>query len=144
MLPGIGYAAGMTSLLESRDIRVFDDTKWAEPLREAIRSNAETIAASAGINERAQALADDFDWSLMQVEYSTNIVFRHQMDLAPIDETLARTSVVAVKPEHVATFLGRTLHGHYRTVEHQDGTTKFKLGPCARPSTASYPICGSC
>jgi hypothetical protein len=60
-LPGICYAAGMTSLLKSRDIRVFDDTKSAEPLREAIRSNAETIAASAGINERAQAVADDFD-----------------------------------------------------------------------------------
>ena len=156
----------MTSLLESRDIRVFDDTKWAEPLREAIRSNAETIAASAGINERAQALADDFDvsrlhqrlddlprrycpvieavqtgyhWSLMQVEYSTDIVFRNQTDLAPIDETLVRTSVDAVKPEHVATFLGRKLHGHYRKVEQKDGSTKFKLAPVRKTVYSLLP-----
>ena len=48
-LPGICYAAGMTSLLNSRDIRVFDYTKWAEPLRQAIRTNAETVAAAQGV-----------------------------------------------------------------------------------------------
>ena len=48
-LPGICYAAAMTSLLKSLDIRIFDYTKWAEPLREVIRTNAEAIAASEGL-----------------------------------------------------------------------------------------------
>jgi hypothetical protein len=76
-----------------------------------------------------EAVQTGYHWSLMQIEYSTDIVFRSQTDLAPVCETLVRTAVHAIKPEHVATFLGRTLHGHYRTVEHQDGTTKFKLAP---------------
>jgi hypothetical protein len=48
-LPGICYAAGMTSLLKGLDIRIFDYTTWAEPLRETIRANAEAVAASEGI-----------------------------------------------------------------------------------------------
>lgn len=262
-LPGICYADGMTALLNSRDIRIFDYTKWAEPPREAIRNNAEAIATKEGLKiefvrklrgfrkeervrkvldqrgkhpglvhifsameacasyrpwhdkktgrtflkstpgkclhyyfyfidpelglcylrvptwapfrlqfyfnahnwlasrfehegisftmldnaftdiedfARAQQLSDDFDvarlherldpiarrycpvldavptdyhWSLMQVEYATDLVFRNQTDLAPIYETLVRTAVLAVKPEHVATFLGRKLHGNF-------------------------------
>jgi len=262
-LPGICYAAGMTSLLKSLDIRIFDYTKWAEPLRETIRANAEAVAASEGLKiefvrklhkfrkeerikqvldqrgdhpglvhilsameacasytpwhdkktgqtflkpspgkclhyyfyfidpelglcylrvptwapfrvqfyfnghnwlasrlkregigftmldnafadiddfARAQLIADEFDvarlhqclddfarrycpvldavgtdyhWSLMQVEYSTDLVFRNQTDLAPIYEVLVRTAVHAVKPEHVATFLGRKLTGNF-------------------------------
>ena len=54
-----------------------------------------------------------FHWSLMQLEYATDIVFRRQADLQPIYEELVRTAIHAVKPEHVATFLGRKLTGAY-------------------------------
>jgi hypothetical protein len=54
-----------------------------------------------------------YHWSLMQVEYATDIVFRRQQELAPIYEALVRTAVHAVKAEHVATFLGRKLCGQY-------------------------------
>ena len=275
-LPGICYAAGMTSLLKSRGIRVFDYTRWAEPLREAIRENAEAVAATEGIQiefvrklrgfrkeervrqvldqrgdhpglahvlsameacssykpwhdkktgqtyltptpgkclhyyfyfidpelglcylrvptwapfrlqfyfnahnwlasrlrreglhftmldnaftdiedfPRAQQLADDFDvarlherldeiscrycpvldvvgtdyhWSLMQVEYATDLVFRNRTDLAPIYETLVRTAVHVVKPEHVATFLGRKLHGNFTDELGNDLATRIE------------------
>ena len=90
--------------------------------------------------ERAQALADDFPvqilhqildamaahycpvlrhfsfsyhWSLMQVEYATDIIFRCQDDLRLFYDTLVRTAIHAVKPDQVATFLGRKLTGNY-------------------------------
>jgi hypothetical protein len=61
------------------------------------------------------ALFDNgYHWSLMQVEYATDIVFGSQQDLAPIYEPLVRTAVHAVKAENVATFLGRRLYWQYR------------------------------
>lgn len=53
-------------------------------------------------------------WSLMQVEYATDVAFCRQSDLGPLYETLTRTAIHAVKPENVATFLGRKLVGQYR------------------------------
>jgi hypothetical protein len=54
-----------------------------------------------------------YHWSLMQVEYSTDIVFRRQSDLKPLYETISRTAIHAVKAENVATFLGRKLNGNF-------------------------------
>jgi len=287
-LPGICYADGMTSLLNSRAVRIFDYTKWAEPLREIIRNNAEAIAASNGLQmefvrkvrgfrkeervkkileqrgehpglvhilsameacssyrpwhdkktgrtflkpipgkclhyyfyfidpelglcylrvptwapfrlqfyfnahnwlaarlqlegiaftmldnafshiedfERAQQLSDtldvahlherleqvarqycpvhdavqaDYHWSLMQVEYATDLVFRNRTDLAPIYETLIRTAVHSVKPEHIATFLGRKLHanctdeiGNDLSVRLEGTRIRHQMGPVA-------------
>jgi len=48
-LPGICYAGGMTSFLYPRQVRIFDCPKFAEPLRERIHGNAESIAAAAGV-----------------------------------------------------------------------------------------------
>jgi len=42
-LPGVCYAGGMSSFLFSRDIRIFDYAKFAEPLRERIRACAQEI-----------------------------------------------------------------------------------------------------
>jgi len=52
-------------------------------------------------------------WSLMQVEYSTDVVFKSQADFAPLYEAITYTAIHAVKPENVATFLGRKLDGRY-------------------------------
>lgn len=52
-------------------------------------------------------------WSLMQVEYATDLVFRRHDDLAPLYDGLVRTAVHAVKAEHVAMFLGRKLDPRY-------------------------------
>ena len=50
-----------------------------------------------------------YHWSLMQVEYSTDLVFRSQATLRPLYEQLTRQAVLSVKAEHVATFLGRKI-----------------------------------
>lgn len=54
-----------------------------------------------------------YHWSLMQVEYATDIVFKRQSDLAPLYQELTRTAIHAVKPENVASFLGRKLNGNF-------------------------------
>jgi len=275
-LPGLCYAAGMTEYLKARGIRVFDYPRWAEPLRNVIRENAERVAKENGVEiefvrkwrgfrkeariaevlarrgdapglvhilsamedcgtykpwhdkktgktflrpdrgkclhyyfyfidealglcyvrvptwapfrlqvyfnghhwlaaklraqgightlrdnafvavedyAEAQRLADDFDvsllhraldafavrycpvlqtlaeryhWSIMQVEYATDIVFRRQSDLAPLYETLVRTAVHAVKPDHVATFLGRKLDDRFRDELGNDFSTRIE------------------
>ena len=50
----------------------------------------------------------------MQAEYATDIIFKRQSDLAPIYEECVRTATHSVKPENIATFLGRKLNGNYR------------------------------
>jgi hypothetical protein len=57
----------------------------------------------------ARHFRSGYHWSLMQVEYATDLVFKRQTDLQPIYEELVRTAVHAVKPEQVAMFLGRKL-----------------------------------
>ena len=59
-------------------------------------------------------LAMSYHWSLDQAEYATDIVFRRRADLQAIYENLTRTAIHAVKAEHVATFLGKKLHGNYQ------------------------------
>ena len=54
-----------------------------------------------------------YHWSLMQVEYATDLVFGREKDLRPVYEELVRTAIHTVKPEHVATFLGRKLEESY-------------------------------
>lgn len=46
-------------------------------------------------------------WSLMQVEYATDLVFRRPSDLAPLYGTLTRRAIHEVKADDIATFLGR-------------------------------------
>ncbi len=53
-------------------------------------------------------------WSLDQAEYATDIVFRRQADLQPLYANLTRTAIHAVKPDNIATFLGKKLHGNYQ------------------------------
>jgi hypothetical protein len=48
-LPGACYAAGMTSFLYAKGIRVFDYPRFAEPLRERIRQRAQEVCAAAGV-----------------------------------------------------------------------------------------------
>lgn len=48
-LVGLGHSEGMTSYLRAHGIRIFDYTKFAEPLRDQIRKNAEQLAESNGI-----------------------------------------------------------------------------------------------
>ncbi len=108
--------------------------------------------------EKAQSLSDDLDiarlhqrldeyaklfcpvikqldftyhWSLMQVEYATDVVFKRQVDLGPIYETITRTAIHTVKPDKVATFLGRKLAGNYQDELGNNFSTRIE-GTCIK------------
>jgi len=56
-----------------------------------------------------RSLGMNYHWSVDQCEYATDIVFRKQADLGPLYENLSRTAIHTVKPDNIATFLGRKL-----------------------------------
>jgi len=73
-----------------------------------------------------QRFRSGYHWSLMQVEYATDIVFKRQDDLRALYESLIRTAIHTVKPEHVATFLGRRLNGNYQGEVGNDFHTRIE------------------
>jgi hypothetical protein len=79
-----------------------------------------------------------YHWSIMQVEYATDIVFKRREDLAPLYDHLIRTAVHAVRAEHVATFLGKKLDPRYQGEVGNDFNTRIqgtrirhRMGPAA-------------
>jgi hypothetical protein len=48
-LPDICHPRAMAGFLDYHQVRLFDFPRWAEPLREELRDNAERIAAEAGL-----------------------------------------------------------------------------------------------
>lgn len=85
-----------------------------------------------------QHFPSSYHWSLMQAEYATDIIFRKQQDLRPLYETLVRTAIHTVKPDNVATFLGRKLNGNYQDELGNDFHTRIEgtrikhhMGPAA-------------
>ncbi len=65
-------------------------------------------------------------WSLMQIEYSTDIVFKRQIDLQPLYEHMVSTAIHAVKADNIATFLGRKLNGNYQGEMGNDFHTRIQ------------------
>ena len=59
-------------------------------------------------------IEERYHWSLDTAEYATDIVFRHQADLQAIYGQLIRTAIHTVKPDDIATFLGKKLNGNYQ------------------------------
>jgi hypothetical protein len=55
-----------------------------------------------------------YHWSIMQIEYATDIVFKRRQDLQQIYDHLTRTAIHCVKADNIATFLGRRLHPNYQ------------------------------
>src|SRR5271166_6049262 len=87
-----------------------------------------------------RALGLSYQWNLSQVDYSTDVVFRRQADLRPIYEALVRTAIHSVKPEQIATFLGRKHKLHSSNTEElgndfqvriQGTRIKHRMGPTA-------------
>lgn len=71
-------------------------------------------------------LATSYHWSIMQIEYATDIIFRDRNSLAPLYEAISRTAIHTVKPEHVATFLGRRLTGNFSAELGNDFNTRIQ------------------
>ncbi len=67
-----------------------------------------------------------YHWSLMQMEYATDLAFRRKEDLAPLYDHLVRTAVPAVRVEHVAPFLGKKLDPRYLGEIGNDFSTRIQ------------------
>ena len=48
-LPGLCFAEGMTSYLYAHQVRIFDYARFAQPLRDELRNNAERLAGEKGM-----------------------------------------------------------------------------------------------
>ncbi len=57
----------------------------------------------------SDVFGQSYHWSLMQVEYATDLAFASTTTLGPLYEQLVRQSVLSVKAEQVASFLGRQI-----------------------------------
>jgi len=73
-----------------------------------------------------QQFSAGIHWSLMQIEYATDIVFRRKQDLQPLYDSWVRTVVHAVKAEQVATFLGRKLDPRFTGEVGNDFNTRIE------------------
>lgn len=92
-------------------------------------------------------LREKFHWSIMQAEYSTDIVFKKQSDLACIYEELTRTAIHAVKADNIATFLGKKLDSRYKDEMGNDFSTriegtriKHRMGPTSVKMYDKYKL----
>jgi hypothetical protein len=81
---------------------------------------------------------ETYHWSLMQVEYATDLVFRSTTTLGPLFEQLVRQSVLDVKAEQVASFLGRQITpqlaqeiGSQFSTRIEGTCIKHRFGKCA-------------
>lgn len=107
---GIGYR-----LVDNVFMRIEDFTQ-AQALADSLRVDAlhRTLDRTAEwLCPILHHFQSRYHWSLMQVEYATDVVFGRSEDLRPLYEELVRTAIHTVKPEHVATFLGRRLDERY-------------------------------
>ncbi len=82
-----------------------------------------------------------YHWSIMQGEYATDIIFTSRDDLKTIYEPIIRNAIHSVKPENIATFLGKKLHPNFQgemgtnfntriqgtRIKHQMGATAIKM-----------------
>lgn len=55
-----------------------------------------------------------YHWSIMQSEYSTDIIFKKQEHLQSIYSELTATAIHTVKPDNIATFLGHKVDPRYQ------------------------------
>jgi hypothetical protein len=103
---GIGYTMVDNALSRIDDwgrAQQLADSLHAQELHHNLDRYAELCCpVSAAFDQR-------YHWSLMEVEYATDLAFRCRDGLAPLYEQLIRRSVLEVKAEQVASFLGHRI-----------------------------------
>jgi hypothetical protein len=75
-----------------------------------------------------RCFANRYHWSLMQVEYSLDLVWRSAAALSPVYEELSRQAIFTVKAPEVAKFLGKRFPAHTDTALGSDFHTRVE-GP---------------
>jgi hypothetical protein len=132
---GIAYRMLDNAFLQIADFGRAQELADAFPVERLHRLLDEAARRYCPVFDR---FAEGYHWSMMQVEYCTDLVFRRQQELGPLYETLVRTAIHAVKADNVATFLGRKLHGNYQDELGNDFHTRIEgtrikhhMGPAA-------------
>jgi hypothetical protein len=103
---GIGYAMTDNAFIRIDDwprAQELADTLSPDRLHRALDRYAERCCPVSDV------FGQSYHWSLMQVEYATDLAFRSTATLGPLYEQLIRQSVLSVKAEQVARFLGRQI-----------------------------------
>jgi hypothetical protein len=111
------HGNGHERLIATEPFAAVGDFTQAQSIADDMRVKALHRKLEAFVRRYCPAIADlgvTYHWSIDQAEYSTDIIFRRQADLGAIYDRLTRTAIHTVKPENVATFLGRKLNGNYQ------------------------------
>ena len=96
------------------------DSSFAERLHRTLDEIVRQFCPSMSV------FNDTYHWSILQAEYATDIVFHCQQDLAPLYQNLAYTAIHAVKPDNVATFLGKRLDSRFDDEAGNDFHTRIE------------------
>jgi hypothetical protein len=135
---GIEYEQIENAFLQIADFEKADELAknlQIEALHQKLDQYAEKYCPAIKQVERS------YNWSIMQAEYATDIVFKNQPTLQAIYPHLLETLIQVVKPADIATFLGRKLHGNYQDemgnrfnkrwlgtrIKHQMGPVSIKM-----------------
>jgi hypothetical protein len=103
---GIGY-----TMADNAFTRI-DDWDRAQQLADSLSPDAlhQTLDRyAARCCPVVDVFGQSYHWSLMQVEYATDLAFRSRSTLGPLYDQLIRETVLSVKAEQVAHFLGRQI-----------------------------------
>lgn len=125
---GIAYTLLDNAFVEIADFlraQAMADALDIQPLHQRLNRIADTYCPVI------RHFPSGYHWSLMQVEYATDVVFRRQSDFQPLYAALTHTAIHAIKPEQVATFLGRKLTGSYQGEAGNDFHTRIE-GTCIK------------
>ena len=140
---GIGY-----TMADNAFVRI-DDWARAQELADSLSPDQLHRALdryAAQCCPVSDAFGQSYHWSLMQVEYATDLAFRSTTSLGPLYEQLIRETVLSVKAEQVATFLGRQITpllaqeiGSQFSTRIEGTCVKHRFGKC---SIKMYDKCG--
>jgi hypothetical protein len=141
-LAGRLRGAGVKFQLEDNALVECGDWKRAQVLADdfsldQLKGDLEGLARQCvpGLVERFRG---GYHWSLLQVEYSLDLVWRSAAQLAPVYEGLSRQAILTVKAPEVAKFLGKRFPAHTDTALGSDFHTRVEgtrvkhfLGPAS-------------
>jgi hypothetical protein len=108
---GIGYAMSDNAFLRIDDwaaAQALADTLPVERLHRIMDSYVKVLVPEGCM------FGQQYHWSIQQAELSHDVVFKRQDTLKPIYGGLVATAIHVVKPENIATFLGRKLSPNFQ------------------------------
>jgi hypothetical protein len=106
-------AAGIAFTMADNAFVAIDDWQQAQALADSLspddlhRILDRYAALCCPVND---AIGHSYHWSLMQVEYATDVVFRSPSALQPLYDQLTRRAILEIKADHVARFLGHKIN----------------------------------